>query len=348
MDDELIAVVDDARFDLHRASAPHPERPERLVAARKGLRSALPPKNELPIEARGATDGEVLRVHSEPYIVRLRDRLRTGSGWGHIDADTFFSSGTEDAAWLAAGGAVDLCGGLIEGPARRGIALLRPPGHHARPSQAMGFCLLNNIAVAAAHALSRGLSRVAIVDWDVHHGNGTQDIFYDDGRVLFISLHESPLYPGTGGIGERGRGAGEGYTINLPMPAGSGPNAYGAAFREVVLPVLEAFQAQILLVSAGFDAHQRDPLASIGLDAKCFAAMTTALARHVDARGHGRLGLFLEGGYDLDALEESIAAVTRALLGEEVDLPSAPLSAAEEQALFVAKQSASRHWSVIS
>jgi len=346
MDDTLIAVVDDARFDAHRAMGPHPERPERLVAARKGLRSASKPENEVSIAARRATDEELFRVHSESYVAHLRDRLEADSGWGHIDADTFFSPGTEDAAWLAAGGAVDLCRAVIEGPARRGIALLRPPGHHARPSQAMGFCLLNNIAMAAADALSRGLSRVAIVDWDVHHGNGTQDVFYEDDRVLFVSLHESPLYPGTGGLAERGRAAGEGYTINLPMPAGSGSNVYGSAFREVVLPALGAFEAQIVLVSAGFDAHQRDPLASLELDAGCFAAMTTALLRHVDTLGHGRLALFLEGGYDLDALEESVGAVTHALLGHEVELPNGSLSSAEERALFHAKQSAQRHWPI--
>ena len=218
-----IAVVDDERFDAHRAMEMHPERPERLVAARAGLKRAVGPDELVRVAARPESDEEVLRVHTESHLQGLRDAL--SSGWGHIDADTFFSPASEEAAWLAAGGAVELCRAVVEGPVRRGLALLRPPGHHAVPSRAMGFCLLNNIAIAAADALARGSSRVAIVDWDVHHGNGTQDIFYEDPRVLFVSLHQSPLYPGTGRVDERGAGPGNGTTVNVPMPPGSGPAA---------------------------------------------------------------------------------------------------------------------------
>lgn len=210
----------------------------------------------------------------------------------------------------------------------------------------MGFCLLNNVAIAAADALAQGMERVAIVDWDVHHGNGTQDIFYEDERVLFISLHQSPLYPGTGALHERGRGAGEGYTVNLPMPPGSGPNAYGAAFRQVVLPVLQAFESDLVLVSAGLDAHRRDPLASLMLDAHCFSAMTTALVRHVDDLGHGRLALFLEGGYDLEAIDESIEAIAHALFEKAVELPDGALSASEAEAVSHAKAAARAHWPI--
>jgi acetoin utilization deacetylase AcuC-like enzyme len=339
-----IAVVDDVHFDAHRSMGPHPERPERLLAARAGLHQALASPEELRIPARRVSDEEALRVHTEPYLNLLRRQLQSGSGWGYIDSDTFFCPETEKAAWLAAGGAVELCRAITDGRARRGIALLRPPGHHACPSRSMGFCLLNNIAVAAADALARGLSRVAIVDWDVHHGNGTQDIFYEDDRVLFVSLHQSPLYPGTGGLDERGRSAGEGYTVNLPMPSQSGPGAYGAAFRDVVLPVLGAFEPEIVLVSAGLDAHERDPLADLSLDANCFAAMTTALARHVDDLGHGRLALFLEGGYDLEAIEASVGAITYALGGTATELPEGPLSNAESRAVANAKKAARAHW----
>jgi acetoin utilization deacetylase AcuC-like enzyme len=296
------------------------------------------------VEARPATDDELLRAHSVSYLGRLREALHGSSGWGHIDADTFYCPDTERAAWLAAGGGVDLCRALTGGEARRGIALLRPPGHHACRSRAMGFCLLNNVAVAAADALAQGMARVAIVDWDVHHGNGTQDIFYEDENVLFVSLHQSPLYPGTGALHERGRGAGEGYTVNLPMPSGSGPNAYGAAFEQVVLPVLQRFKADLVLVSAGLDAHQRDPLASLALDSSCFAAMTTALRRHVDALGHGRLALFLEGGYDLDAIEESVEAIARALQGTETELPTGQLSTSEARAVSHAYDAVKEHW----
>lgn len=313
-----IGVVDDERFDGHRSMEMHPERPERLVAARAGLKRAVAADELVRVAARPVRDEEVLRVHSESYLLGLRDAL--SAGWGHIDADTFFCPETQEAAWLAAGGAVELCRAVVDGPVRRGIALLRPPGHHACPSRAMGFCLLNNIAIAAADALARGLSRVAIVDFDVHHGNGTQDIFYEDARVLFISLHQSPLYPGTGRVEERGARGGEGYTVNVPMPPGSGPEAYGAAFRGLVLPALRSFDAELVLVSSGLDGHRRDPLAQLELDANCFGAMTTALAEHVDEAGHGRLALFLEGGYDLDAIEESVHAMVTALGGERYEL----------------------------
>jgi acetoin utilization deacetylase AcuC-like enzyme len=333
-----IAVVDDARFDGHRAMEMHPERPERLVAARAGLKRAVAAEEWVRVSTRRVSDEEVLRVHSEAHLRKLRDTLR--AGWGHIDADTFFCPESEEAAWLAAGGAVELCRAVIEGPVQRGLALLRPPGHHAGPSRAMGFCLLNNIAIAAADALARGLSRVAIVDWDVHHGNGTQEIFYDDARVLFVSLHQSPLYPGTGRVEERGARGGEGYTVNVPMPPGSGPEAYGAAFRELVLPALRAFDAELVLVSSGLDAHRQDPLAQLELDAECFGAMTTALVDHADEAGHGRLALFLEGGYDLDAIEESVHAMATALRGERYELAEGALRATEVRSLMRAKESA--------
>ncbi len=326
-----IAVVDDRRFDQHRAEELHPERPERLFAARAGLESTLPHAERLEVRARPVSDEEAARVHTPDYLTRLRQTLRTGSG--HIDADTYFGPETEEAAWLAAGGGVELSRALLEGSAHRGIALLRPPGHHACPDRAMGFCLLNNIAIAAADALEHGAKRVAIVDWDVHHGNGTQDIFYDEKRVLFVSLHQSPLYPGTGAPEEIGGPDAKGTNVNIAMPPGTGPAAYGEAFRTIVLPLLEAFEADLVLVSSGLDAHFKDPLAQLELDAPCFGAMTTALARHVDRLGHGRLGLFLEGGYDLEAIEHSVAAMLRAILGEEVELPTGPLRPAEQRAL---------------
>jgi acetoin utilization deacetylase AcuC-like enzyme len=210
----------------------------------------------------------------------------------------------------------------------------------------MGFCFLNNVAIAAADALAQGAERVAIVDWDVHHGNGTQEIFYEDQRVLYVSLHQSPLYPGTGSAEEGGGVGAEGYTINIPMPPGTGSNAYGEAFRAIVLPILNAFRADLVLVSAGVDGHLRDPLAQLELDETCFAAMTTALARHVEELGHGRLALFLEGGYDLRAIEGSIGAMVEALRGREIDLPTGPLRPVEERALERATRAAKNHWAI--
>jgi len=330
-----IAVVDDRRFDQHRSEEQHPERPERLIAARAGLESTLLPAEQVEVLVRAMSEEEGERVHSSEYLARLQRTLRTG--WGHIDADTYFCPETEEAAWLAAGGAVELCRTLLRGPARRGIALLRPPGHHACPSKAMGFCLLNNIAIAAADALAQGAKRVAIVDWDVHHGNGTQDIFYQEKRVLFVSLHQSPLYPGTGAPEEVGAPGAEGTNVNIAMPPRTGPAAYGEAFRTIVLPTLDAFEADLVLVSAGLDAHVKDPLAQLELDADCFGAMTTALARHVDRLGHGRLGVFLEGGYDLEAIEDSVSAMLKALAGQELELPTGPLRPVEQQALLRTK-----------
>jgi acetoin utilization deacetylase AcuC-like enzyme len=312
--------VDDERFDQHRdRSAGHPESPERLMAARQGLRNALPEALRRPLCARLASTEELTRVHSRDYLQQLQRQLATGSG--HIDADTYFSPGTEQAAWLAAGSAAELAATLLEGSVRRGIALLRPPGHHAVLDAAMGFCLLNNVAVAAAAALARGAQRVAIVDWDVHHGNGTQAAFYDDDRVLFISLHQYPFYPGTGAADEIGHGKGRGYTANIALPRAQGPETYAYAFRRVVMPLLERFRADLVLVSAGFDAHHRDPLAQMQLDDLSYHALASALVAQAEAQGHGKLGLLLEGGYDLLAVEQSVGAVTRALQGEFTAMP---------------------------
>ena len=202
----------------------------------------------------------------------------------------------------------------------------------------MGVCIWSNIAIAAADALAHGAKRVAIVDWDVHHGNGTQDIFYDEKRVLFVSLHQSPLYPGTGAPEEIGGPSARGTNVNIAMPPGTGPAAYGEAFRTIVLPLLEAFEADLVLVSSGLDAHLKDPLAQLELDAACFGAMTTAVARHVDRLGHRRVGLFLEGGYDLEAIEASVAVMLKALRGEEVELPTGPLRPSEQRALERTKE----------
>jgi acetoin utilization deacetylase AcuC-like enzyme len=337
------AVVDDARFDAHEdLSGPHPECPERLTAAREGLYATLPATLQTRIAPREATDVELARVHLPGYVSALRGAL--GAGHGHLDPDTYFCPQTREAAWLAAGGAIDLARALVSGECQRGFALLRPPGHHAVPARSMGFCLLNNVALAASAALAAGLSRVAIVDWDVHHGNGTQDAFYDDPRVLFVSLHQYPFYPGTGAAREIGRGQGAGYTANFGMPAGSGPEAYGAAFRQVIVPLLRAFAPELVLVSAGFDAHARDPLAQLQLDATTYGALATALIDLVGELGHGRIGFVLEGGYDLLALSASVAEVAHAALGRRTELPHGAPRRAEHEAIAATQRALSAHW----
>ncbi|MDC3961638.1 histone deacetylase family protein [Polyangium jinanense] len=307
-----ILVVGDALFDDHRSRGYHPERPERLHAARAALdRCAREGLGITPVETRDATEEELARVHDEAYLASL---AKLAGHHASLDPDTYLAPSSVAAARRAAGAGITLVDALLDpssqkpGEARSpGLALLRPPGHHATRSRGMGFCLLNNVAVAAASALAKGLERVAILDWDVHHGNGTQDIFWTDPRVLYISLHQFPYYPGTGAVHEKGGGDAEGYTVNVPLSQGAGDRVYAEAFRQIVDPVLEAFEPELILVSAGFDAHQRDPLADMCVSDQGYATMATLIARAAQRNAEGRLAFFLEGGYDLSALSSSLA-----------------------------------------
>ncbi len=261
----------------------------------------------ITLPARDATTVELSRVHSAAHIDSLT-RIMSGDGAGQIDADTWYSAGSWAAALAAAGGTVELATRIAAGELDNGFALVRPPGHHATRDQAMGFCFFNSIAVAAAALRARGL-RPAIVDWDVHHGNGTQDIFYADADVLFVSLHEWPQYPGTGAAAETGVGAGIGATLNVPVPAGTDGARYLEIFTAQVVPRVRAFAPDIILVSAGFDAHRADPIGGLALDTATYAALTRALLAISP-----RLLCVLEGGYDLDALGQSVAAVLDVLV----------------------------------
>jgi acetoin utilization deacetylase AcuC-like enzyme len=305
-----LAIATGDRFAAHVAPGFHPERPERLAAARRALEGL--PGTRVAVALRPATRDELLRVHDPGYLATLERELARGTGY--LDGDTYFGPGTHEAAWLAAGGACEVVDALIQDRADVGALLARPPGHHATRSRAMGFCLLNNVAVAAAHARARGLDRVAIVDWDVHHGNGTEDIFQHDPSVLVVSLHQWPLYPGTGAAHDVGQGDARGTTVNIPLPPDSGGAVYRAAFDRLVLPLLAEARPDLVLVSAGFDAHERDPLAAMRLHEADYAWMASRLREAALALGHGRVVLFLEGGYDLRALEASLAASLRALV----------------------------------
>jgi acetoin utilization deacetylase AcuC-like enzyme len=263
-------------------------------------------------------------------------------GGGYFDPDTQASPGSYLAALHAAGGACALVEALLEeGAGAVGFAGLRPPGHHAEPDRAMGFCLFNNVAVAARHALdSLGLRRVFVLDWDVHHGNGTNDIFHASPEVLFASIHQSPLYPGTGPLNDVGSGPGEGYTINLPVPPGSGEREWVALVEHVVMPAARAFAPELVLVSAGFDAHRADPLASCRLESGSFAEMgrhVAALARDAGAP----LGLCLEGGYDLRALASSVAETLTAVSDGE-----RPFGVEPEELTARARAVVGRHWTL--
>ncbi len=337
-------VIDDPRFDAHAASTPHPEQPARLGAVRRGLVSALAAAGAERLTPRLATTEELLRVHTREHIEMLERLLAHGSGY--IDEDTFISSGTREATWLAAGGGAQLAEQLVGRISVAGVLAARPPGHHATRSTPMGFCLLNNVAVAAAAALARGAERVAILDWDVHHGNGTQAIFEQDPRVLFISLHQWPLYPGTGRSDETGVGEGCGKTVNLPLPPGGGAREYAAALARVALPVLEQFRPELLLVSCGFDAHDDDPLGSMRLQDQDYGALTRLSWELAVRIGAPRLGLVLEGGYDLDALERASHEVARALLGTHFELEQGPISASVERAIDATRRALASSWSL--
>jgi acetoin utilization deacetylase AcuC-like enzyme len=310
-----VATVDDELFLDHVAPPEHPERGARLLAVRRGLEQAgagvAPERGEpfLRLAAPDATDDQLARVHAPAYIGQL-GHLAGRSGL--LDEDTYLSPGSVAAARRAAGAAVALVDALHAGTTRFGIAVPRPPGHHALADRAMGFCLLNNVAVAAAHARANGYQRVLVLDWDVHHGNGTEGIFYADPSVLFMSLHQYPNYPGTGAASDLGSGDGRGRNVNLPLPPGGDDAVYQAAFQRIVLPLVEQFAPDFALVSCGFDAHARDPLAQMQLSAAGYAAMTRGLIETLDPSCP--LGVVLEGGYDLQALTESTEAVALELL----------------------------------
>jgi acetoin utilization deacetylase AcuC-like enzyme len=307
-------VLDDV-FVRHRPPGPHPERPERLIAARDGLRAAGLEQRGSLVPVRAAREEELGLVHEAGYLAEMARHLPGKSGW--LDPDTYFGPETWDAARCAAGAAVDLASAVLDGRFDRGLALVRPPGHHAEADRAMGFCLFNNAAVAAAAVRALGAPRVAIVDWDVHHGNGTQNIFYSDPSVMYLSVHQYPFYPGSGGPNEIGRGAGVGATVNVGLPAGSGDPEVLAAFDQVFVPALLDFRPDLVLVSAGFDAHRADPLAGLRMSDGGYRAMAERLCRVADEVAGGRLVALLEGGYDLGALSRSLVEVLDVLDGRE-------------------------------
>jgi acetoin utilization deacetylase AcuC-like enzyme len=271
-------------------------------------------------------------VHPEAHVRAVREMSEGGGG--AFDPDTVASAGSFGAALHSAGAACALAEALVAGDAPFGFCGLRPPGHHAEPARAMGFCLFNNVAVAARHALDTlGLERVFVLDWDVHHGNGTNDIFHSDPAVLFASIHQSPLYPGTGELTDVGSGDGEGYSLNLPVPPGSGESTWLALIEHVVAPAVRAYGPQLILVSAGFDAHRDDPLADCRLETESFAAMALQV-RALGAELGAPVGAVLEGGYDLAALAQSVAA-TLSAFSDGGEAPAAVADAITERAASV-------------
>ena len=326
----MLLVARDPAFRAHDPGRGHPERAARLEAVHDGLTGAGVGDSLVDLAPRDATVAELERVHSAALLDGLR-RL-SESGGGAIDPDTTTSSGSWAAAVRAAGAGLAAAEALERGDGDAAFLALRPPGHHATAARAMGFCLVNHVAVTAAALVDRG-ERVLVVDYDAHHGNGTQDIFYAEPRVLYVSFHEWPLYPGTGRLHDTGSGAGAGTTCNFPVPAGATGDLYLRGLEEVVAPLVEGFAPTWVLVSAGFDAHRADPLTGLALSAGDYGLLARRVAAFAPA---GRVIAFLEGGYDLEALRGSVAATARGLLGLAAESGEAPTSGGPGRAVVEA------------
>jgi acetoin utilization deacetylase AcuC-like enzyme len=304
-----LVIIHSDRFAEHQTPPGHPDRPERaevmdVVASRWRERGAE------VVAPRSATREQLDRVHDTEYVRRIAE---TAGQSRALDPDTYTSPETFEIACLAAGAAVDAVERVMSESHRAAMALVRPPGHHAERNRAMGFCIFNNAAIAAAHARAGGAAKVAIVDYDVHHGNGTQHIFETDPSVLYVSTHQYPYYPGTGAADEIGLDRGVGFTVNLPLAAGAVDDDYQLVFASVIVPIMLQFEPDLVIVSAGFDAHERDPLGGMRLSTGAFAAMTAELRRVADECCRGRLVAISEGGYDLPALAASLDAALEAL-----------------------------------
>jgi len=309
-----LVLISSTRFADHHNPPGHPERVERAEVMHAAV-SEWTRHGGIAREPRAATREELLRVHSEHHLAVID---RTAGHTASLDPDTFTSPQSRDVALLAAGAALGGVETIVQSKATHVLALVRPPGHHAERDRAMGFCLYNNVAVAAAHAMALGLQRIVVMDYDVHHGNGTQWIFYEDPRVLYISTHQYPFYPGTGAAEDVGRGNGAGFTVNIPLEAGATDGDYREVFDSIVIPVIDQFRPELVMISAGFDAHERDPLARMRLSTPGYTLLTKSLCEAADRHCHGRVVAVTEGGYDLTALKECLQSTISVLNGAAV------------------------------
>lgn len=303
----------DPIFIKHEPGFGHPERPERLIAIHSAI-SESPLWDELLILKPKKADIEIIEMnHSRKYIEKVRQTSENGGGY--LDMDTGLSEQSYEAALYAVGAGLVACDAIMEGKARNGFCAVRPPGHHAEYDYASGFCLFNNVAIAARYLLSKhGCKRVAIFDWDVHHGNGTQHSFEEHDSVFYLSTHQMPLYPGTGSEKEIGKGKGKGYTLNVPLKPGTTEAEYLTLFRQKIIPAIDSFKPDFILISAGLDAHKNDPLASIKLESKTYYTLTKELSKIAKKHCEGKILAFLEGGYNLSALTEGVMNMMEALV----------------------------------
>lgn len=308
-------IVEDLRYIRHGVGFTHPETPERLIAIYEMLDNPDMAWKFVQIDARHATREELMQVHRPSFIDFIAQT--SGKSMTILDSDTVATAETYDAARLAAGGLINAVDSVMSGEADNAFALVRPPGHHAHAASAAGFCIFNNIAVGARHAMARwGLERILIADWDLHHGNGTQEAFYEERRVLYFSTHQSPGYPGTGGFDEMGKGPGLGYTINVPLRSGADDAVYVRVFRELLVPVARSFRPELILVSAGFDPYVGDPLGEMKVTPEGFACLARLLLDLADEWCGGRLVMVLEGGYNVQGLTKCVRAVLLEMVGE--------------------------------
>lgn len=315
-----IDIIYDELCKGHENGSHHPERPERLDAVRRAIETFSNPEALSERQPENAPLEAITRVHDAAYVERFAQTA--GQDRTVFDMDTSANQDSYTAALRAAGGALAMTDAAVgAGPRAGGVpfALVRPPGHHAEYDHPKGFCFFNNVAIAAAHAIHHhGLSRVAVVDWDVHHGNGTQHLFEADPSVLYLSVHEYPLFPGTGRLEEVGRGDGAGYTVNVPLPAGQYDAQYVRVFRRIFEPIVSSFEPELILISAGFDAHTNDPLANMELSTAGFGVLTQIVMEWADTTSGGNIGFILEGGYNLGALTESIREVMACIIDQEL------------------------------
>ncbi|QDG54746.1 histone deacetylase [Persicimonas caeni] len=337
-----VVLLYDKLMLSHDTGQLHPERPDRLYAIQDALRCAEVPgvRWQAP---KPATRKQIERIHTCDHV----DQIEAFRGRaGRLDADTPLSEDSVAAAYLAAGAAIDAVDVVHKNPSESAFALVRPPGHHAERDQAMGFCLFNNIAVAAAHAVDTlGYKRVLVIDWDVHHGNGTHYSFYDRREVMVFNTHRYPFYPGTGQAKETGISNGAGYTVNVPLPPGMGDGDYKHAFETVLEPIADAYEPDLVLVSAGFDSHRLDPLGGMEVTSEGFGGLCTMVQRIADKHADGRLALILEGGYSLEGLSQSVLKCVEVLAGTPYEIDDEP-SENGYAAIVRARRQLRMYWNV--